>query len=175
MIFGSAKVNMVVNLIMTAIFLGLTIMMLMRWGRSKGKVKIKERQWSMMRMVFLVFGILAIISIVLNGNVNTIWDYMRLGSTLAAVTAYLVFRDGIGEEGVVVTGKFVPWNLIRAYDYEDKKNYFAAYVTVEYRDKNGGSTDLDTKEINFEKNNKNAVLKVLKNNIGRKYTRMRKY
>jgi len=108
-----------------------------------------------------------------NTSTNTGWDYFRIAATLLAVTAYLAVHDGVGEEGMVSGGKFFPWSEVRSYDYQEQKNHVAVYFTVESQDEKKPD-DYTTKELDFSNQDKEVLMKFLKLNLGRKYTRMKK-
>ncbi|HAW12837.1 MAG TPA: hypothetical protein DCW34_03960, partial [Erysipelotrichaceae bacterium] len=70
-------------------------------------------------------------------------------------------------------GKFYPWEIVRAYDYEERKNVIAVYFTIESQNEKKPD-EYVTKELDFSKEDQETLMKFLKLNLGRKYTRMKK-
>lgn len=123
--------------------------------------------------MFLVIGVMSFVSFLLTNQNTTLWDYLRICMTVIAVTAYMVVRDGVGEEGLLSAGKFYPWNIVRSYDFEERKNVIAVYFTVESQNEKKPD-EYVTKELDFSKEDQETLMKFLKLNLGRKYTRMKK-
>lgn len=162
----------IMNYILIGTFSVLSVLMLIRYFKNKDKVFIQDQQWSYIRILFLVIGILSILSFVTLKD-QTILDYIRLTVMVVAVTAYMIVRDGIGETGIVVGGKFYPWNIVRAYDYKDLDKVTEVYFTVESTDEKKPD-QYSTKVLDFSKEDREVLLKFLELNHYRKYTRMKK-
>ena len=118
------------------------------------------------------------INMILNIAISVIFAVLsvvmlRICMTVIAVTAYMVVRDGVGEEGLLSAGKFYPWNIVRSYDFEERKNVIAVYFTVESQNEKKPD-EYVTKELDFSKEDQETLMKFLKLNLGRKYTRMKK-
>ena len=171
--FSDPNINMILNIAISVIFAVLSVVMLIRWNKWKGKVIIQDQQWSTVRIMFLVIGVMSFVSFLLTNQNTTLWDYLRICMTVIAVTAYMVVRDGVGEEGLLSAGKFYPWNIVRSYDFEDRKNVIAVYFTVESQNEKKPD-EYVTKELDFSKEDQETLMKFLKLNLGRKYTRMKK-
>lgn len=165
--------NMYLNLGIGILFSVFGIVMLIRWIRLHKYIMIQDQQWGYLRIMVLILGLLSMVSLLMNTGTNTAWDYFRIAATLVAVTAFLAVHDGIGEEGLVAAGKFYPWNQVRSYDYTEKKNVVQVFFTVESQNKDKPD-DYTTKELDFSNENKDVLMKFLKLNLGRKYTRMKK-
>lgn len=163
----------IINWIIIAIFGVLSIFMIIRFTKLKGKVIIQDQQWSFVRIMFLILGLLTFLNLLMTTKTATLWDYIRLAVTLIAITVYMMMRDGVGEEGMVSGGKFIPWREVRSYDYEEKKRTVAVYFTVESQD-DKKPDNYTTKELDFANEDKENLFKFLKMNLGRKYTRMKK-
>lgn len=163
----------IINIVIIAIFGVLSILMLFRFHRLRGKVIIQDQQWSAVRIMFLILGLLTFINLVMTTDSATLLDYIRLAVTLVAITVYMMMRDGVGEEGMVAGGKFIPWHEVRSYDYEEKKHVVAVYFTVESQNEKKPD-NYTTKELDFSNDDKENLFKFLKMNLGRKYTRMKK-
>lgn len=162
-----------INIAIGVAFIGVSIPLFFRWRRLSGKVIIADQQWSTMRIMFLVIGVLSLISLVSQGASMTMFDLFRLSGTVIAVSIYMVVRDGVGEEGLVAGGKLIPWKEVRAYDYEERKNVVAIYFTVESQN-DKKPDDYRSKELDFNKEDQDLLKKFLETNLGRKYTRMKK-
>lgn len=162
-----------INIAIGVIFIGVSIPLFFRWRRLTGKVIITDQQWSTMRILFLVVGVLSVITMVTQGSSMTIFDIFRLTGTIIAVSIYMVVRDGVGEEGLVAGGKLIPWSEVRAYDYEVRKNVVAIYFTVESQNEKKPD-DYRSKELDFALEDRDLLMKFLETNLGRKYTRMKK-
>lgn len=164
--------NDYLNIVISIMFLVLTGIMGFRWYRLRGKVLIKDQQWSTIRMVFLAIGILSFFTFIANAD-NTLFDYFRIGATIAAVTTYMVCRDGIGEDGLISAGKLYPWNEVMAWDYEERKNVVAVYFQVDSQNPKKPD-NYTTKELDFAAEDKEVLKKFMNMNLSRKYTRMKK-
>jgi hypothetical protein len=147
--------------------------MLVRWMKIHKYIMIQDQQWGYLRIMVLILGILSMITLVTNTATNTAWDYFRIAATLIAVTAFMAVHDGVGEEGMVSGGKFYPWSEVRSYDYKEEKNHTAVYFTVESQNEKKPD-EYTTKELDFSNQDKEVLIKFLKLNLGRKYTRMKK-
>ena len=165
--------NIYLNIIISATFTVFGIVMLIRWARIHKHIMIQDQQWGYLRIMVLILGLLSMISLFAGGTVNTTWDYVRIAATLLAVTAFMAVHDGVGEDGLVSAGKFYPWNEVRAYDYRENKNHVAVYFMVESQNEKKPD-DYTTKELDFSNQDKEVLLKFLKLNLGRKYTRMKR-
>ena len=163
----------IINIVISVIFVGLSIPLFIRWRKLTGKVIISDQQWSTMRILFLVIGVLSVISMITQASSMSIFDILRLTATIIAVSIYMVVRDGVGEEGLVSGGKLYPWSDVRAYDYERRKNVIAVYFTVESQNEKKPD-DYRSKELDFSVEDEELLKKFLENNLGRKYTRMKK-
>ena len=171
--FSDPNLNMILNVAISVIFAVLSVIMLFRWNKWRGKVIIQDQQWSTVRILFLAIGVMSFISFLTTNQNTTYWDYIRIVMTIIAVTAYMTVRDGVGEEGLLSAGKFYPWNIVRSYDYEERKKVIAVYFTVESQNEKKPD-EYVTKELDFSIEDKDTLMKFLKLNLGRKYTRMKK-
>ena len=171
--FSDPNLNMILNVAISVIFAVLSVIMLFRWNKWRGKVIIQDQQWSTVRILFLAIGVMSFISFLTTNQNTTYWDYIRIVMTIIAVTAYMTVRDGVGEEGMLSAGKFYPWNIVRSYDYEERKKVIAVYFTVESQNEKKPD-EYVTKELDFSVEDKETLMKFLKLNLGRKYTRMKK-
>lgn len=171
--FSDPNLNMILNVAISVIFAVLSVIMLFRWNKWRGKVIIQDQQWSTVRILFLAIGVMSFISFLTTNQNTTYWDYIRIVMTIIAVTAYMTVRDGVGEEGLLSAGKFYPWNIVRSYDYEERKKVIAVYFTVESQNEKKPD-EYVTKELDFSVEDKDTLMKFLKLNLGRKYTRMKK-
>ena len=159
------------NIILIASFSVLSVIMLVRWFLNRGKVMIQDQQWSYIRIMFLVVGLLSILSFIASNN--SILDYVRLTVMVVAVSAYMIVRDGVGEDGLVSGGKFYPWEIVRAYDYKELKNVVEVYFTVDSTNEKKPD-EYTTKVLDFSNESKDILMRFLEINLGRKYTRMKK-
>lgn len=164
--------NMYLNIAIASAFTVFGIVMLIRWTRIHKYIMIQDQQWGYLRIMVLILGILSMVSLFSTAT-NTVYDYVRIGATLIAVTAFMAVHDGVGEEGMVSGGKFYPWSEVRAYDYRENKNAVAVYFTVESQNEKKPD-EYTTKELDFSNQDKEVLLKFLKLNLGRKYTRMKR-
>ncbi len=161
------------NIVIGVLFVIIGIIMMVRWARVHKYIMIKDQQWGYLRIFFLAIGLMSIATLLMNIASNTITDYFRIAATMVAVTAFLSVHDGIGEEGIVATGKFYPWSEVRSWDLKEEKNYVAAYFTIESEDEKKPD-EYTTKELDFAKEDQEYLKKFLNMNVGRKYTRMKK-
>ncbi len=160
------------NIILIVSFSILSVLMLFRWFKNRGRVMIQDQQWSYIRILFLIVGLLSILSFVTVPN-NSFLDYARLTVMVVAVSAYMIVRDGVGEEGLVSGGKFYPWEIVRAYDYKELKNVVEVYFTVDSTNEKKPD-EYTTKVLDFSNESKDILMRFLEINLGRKYTRMKK-
>lgn len=159
------------NISISLIFAVLAVIMLLRWKSLRGKVLVADQQWSIIRISFLMIALLTFVTMF--NQDNTVLDYVRIGATVCAVTAYMVCRDGVGEEGIVSASKLYPWKEVRSWDYEERKNIVAVFFQVESQNKKKPD-QYSTKELDFANSDKEILMKFLKMNQSRKYTRMKR-
>lgn len=161
------------NIIVGVLFVIVGIVMLVRWVRVHKYIMIKDQQWGYLRIFILFIGLMSIATLLMNMATNTLTDYFRIGATMVAVTAFLAVHDGIGEQGIVSTGKFYPWSQVRSWDLKEEKNYTAVYFTIDSQDEKKPD-EYTTKELDFANEDKEYLKKFLNMNVGRKFTRMKK-
>lgn len=162
----------VMNIILIVVFGTLAVVMFTRYFKNHRRIMIQDQQWSYIRIMFLVVGVLSIISL-LSMQGGTFLDYVRIVVMIISVSAYMVVRDGVGEDGMMSGGKFYPWEEVRAYDYRIDKNVVAVYFMIEPKNEKK-KDEYTTKELDFAIGDKDVLLKFLDLNLGRKYTRMKK-
>lgn len=163
----------IINIVIGTAFIVISIPLLIRWRKIGSKVLIQDQQWSTLRILLLVVGVLSILSLILQYSNMSYFDIYRLTGTVVAVSVYMLVRDGVGEEGLVSAGKLYPWSEVRAYDYEVRKNVVAVYFTIESQN-DKKPDDYRSKELDFSKEDEDQLKRFLENNLGRKYTRMKK-
>lgn len=158
------------NIILSVIFGGLSVWMLKGLVRSRGRLKYKDRMWNASRILFLICGLLLMLSVLVY---TTVLDFVRMALMILCVLLFLMERDGMGEEGVFSQGSLIPWDKIRAWDYEDKGRKFRVYFVFKTVDRKGRSGDTMI-SVDFDIRQKEQVKAYLKEKAGKKYTRMRK-
>lgn len=156
------------NLFVTAMFIAVAVYLLWGFAKSRGKVKITDRNWSVARILFLVAFLLALVTVFF---VENVYDIVRTVATILALGLFFFIRDGIGEEGVVTLARLIPWDQIRGYDYKENKNMFSVYFVEDNKTKS--NTDY-TLVMNFDLKDAEAVKELLKRCIGKKHIRIRK-
>ena len=161
------------NIIISVIFGVTSVIMFYRWSMVHRKIMIHDQQWSYLRIMVLVLGVLTAVNLVLSSSSYTMYDFARSAFTFLAVTAFMAMRDGVGEEGMVSVGKFYPWSEVTAYDYSEKKNTTEVYFTIKSQKKDKPD-EYTTKVLEFANDDKETLMKFLKINLGRKYTRMKR-
>ena len=72
--FSDPNINMILNIAISVIFAVLSVVMLIRWNKWKGKVIIQDQQWSTVRIMFLVIGVMSFVSFLLTNQNTTLWD-----------------------------------------------------------------------------------------------------
>lgn len=158
-----------VNLALAVLFGAFAIMMLVHMVRYRKWIQIPDRQWSALKIIFLAIGILTILSFFTNTSMlTTISGLLRTCTTIAAVIIYLMMKDGIGEKGLVSGINAYAWKDIKAYDFEEDNKNFRVFFVL---DADKGD---QVRELVFDRDKEEEVRNLLKNHIGRKYTRMKK-
>lgn len=153
------------NMILTAIFGGLAIWLLIGVVKTWGKTKYKDRTWTASRILFVVAAAMLVLTAF---AYNDVWDIIRMAVMGAAIVAYLLMRDGIGEEGICTMGSFVPWSQVKSYDYQKRKKNFEVYFELPDKKEDYRAT------VAFDAKDEEEIKAFLKAKIGRKYRRMRK-
>ncbi|MBQ9046561.1 MAG: hypothetical protein IJ120_01560 [Solobacterium sp.] len=157
------------NYLLTAIFLALGVWMLIGWIRTHKYVEVKERMWSPSRILFMVAAGLAVLTMV---AMKSVADYIRAAATIFCIILFLLQRNGMGNGGVADLGKMVNWSDIKAYDYAENDKKFTVYMTaIDEKSKNHKQYTI---EQDYELKDKESVKQILKDNIGKKYRRMKK-
>ena len=139
-----------------------------RLANTKGKIKYAGRQWDATKITLIVIVGLTLVSLI--GNTITVFDILRVIVIIVAIVAYWLAKDGIGEEGYVTNGKFHAWKELSGYDYKDDKKFFNLYLTSSSKKE---STNVELVEYEFEQ--KADVLAFMKEKVGNKYKRMKKW
>ena len=162
--------NLYLNIAMIVGFGGISIWMFIKFFRTRGQIIIQDKTWNGIRIGFGVIEILAIASVFVEGN--TMIDYVRIIMMVLACTAYMIARDGVGEEGLVHNGRVIPWNEARAWDKTEKSKTIEMFFTLEPT--NPKKPDkYSTIEIDFDPENKTRLYKFMDLNLRRKFTRMK--
>lgn len=163
--------NFYLNIAMIVGFGALAITMFVKFFRVRGKIIIQDKTWNGIRMGFGVIEVLAVLSIFMQGN--TTIDYFRIVMMVLACTAYMIARDGLGEEGLIHNGHLIPWNKVRAWDKSETGKSIELFFTLEPEDPKKPDK-YSTIEIDFDKANKEQIDRFLNLNLKRKYTRMKR-
>jgi len=163
--------NDYLNWILAGAFFAYSIFLIYNYIQYGNKIAIQDKQWNTFRTVFLVLGILSMVALTSSGNSAS--DMARIAATIICAAACMVSRDGIGEEGAGISGRFIQWGRVRSWDYEEEKKSFLLHLTVEPKNPKK-KDDYMTKTLEFDLAQKELVLKFMRLNLGRKYTRMKK-
>ena len=99
--------NTTLNIAMIVAFTFLGGWMFVRYFHTRDKLIVQDKTWNFMRISFGMIEVLAVASLLAGGN--SILDYIRIAVMVLACTAYMIVRDGLGEEGLVHNGKVTPW------------------------------------------------------------------
>ena len=151
------------NIILTVMFSAIAVWLFYGYSKTRNLI-YKDKLWSMTRIFFLIAGLFCILSALVY---TSALDWIRLAAMLLCVVAFFLVRDGIGEDGFGVMGRFYPFEKVRAYDYGDyKKDQFKVFFIPE-----GDETPVSVALLNSQKD---EILAFLKSKIGKKYTRMKK-
>ena len=163
--------NTTLNIAMIVAFSFLGGWMFIRYFRIRDKLIVQDKTWNFIRITFAMIEILAVASLLAGGN--NVLDYIRIAVMVLACTAYMIVRDGLGEEGLVHNGKITPWNQVRAWDKHETSKKIELFFTLEST--NPKKPDqYKTIEIDFDPKNKKQVDNFMDINLRRKYTRMKK-
>lgn len=152
-------------MILSAIFGALAVYLYIGVFRTWKKLKFKDRMWNGSRILFLVAMIFLLFTMVAYRDA---WDMIRMLVMALAILSYLLLRDGIGDEGICIMGRLIPWSSVTAYDYRKDKKKFELFY--EANEKKEASRNV----ITFEAKDEEEIIKFLKKKVGHKYRRMRK-
>ncbi|MBP3891035.1 MAG: hypothetical protein J6D29_02595 [Solobacterium sp.] len=157
------------NYIIIAMFLAIGVWVGIGFFRTRDKITIYDRMWNFSRILFLVCGILSVLSLI---TMHEPIDIVRAIVTFVVIILFIFTRDGIGEEGVSSFGRFYPYKSIVGYDFRENKKDFSAYFIVDDgKERKSGEYNV---QVPFEKKDEERVRALLKDKIGRKYVRMKK-
>lgn len=158
-----------VNFGIAVLFGVFAIMMLVHMVKHYKWIEIPDRQWSALKILFLAIGLLTILSILTDTSmITSLSGILRTVTTTAAVIIYLLMKDGIGEQGLVSGITTYTWKDIKAYDYEEDNKKFHVFFVMD------SSKGEQVRELIFDRDKEEEVKDLLKKNLGRKYTRMKK-
>ena len=121
--------NTTLNIAMIVAFTFLGGWMFVRYFHTRDKLIVQDKTWNFMRISFGMIEVLAVASLLAGGN--SILDYIRIAVMVLACTAYMIVRDGLGEEGLVHNGKVTPWNQVRAWDKHETPKKIELFFTLE--------------------------------------------
>ena len=149
------------NYILIVMFAAIAVWLFRGYFKTRGLV-YKDKFWTTYRILFVAAGALCL----LTSLVYTTWiDFVRLGLMLLCVVGFLLVRDGIGEEGIAVSGRMYPWAKIRAWDYAEHKKSLRIYAQT---------TDGDAPIVSMPLEKKDEILAYMREKAGKKYTRLKK-
>ncbi|MCR5230263.1 MAG: DUF5673 domain-containing protein [Solobacterium sp.] len=157
------------NVIMSVLFGGIGAWMMYGVIKTRNKLKYKDKLWTLTRILFTASGVLLLLTAF---AFTEVMDYVRLAAMMLAVAAYLLLRDGIGEEGFASLGRWNDWSEVTGYDYRTEKEKLRLFFTVAEVKKNK-KEDYNV-QITLESKDEAEIKAFLKQKIGKKYKRMRK-
>ena len=163
----------ILNIALIVVMSILAVIMFYRFFKIRGRVMIKDQQWSYVRILFLFLGVMSIMSFVTAREVLTMLDFARIIITVFAVSGYMLVRDGVGETGVTAGGKFYPWSEVRGWDYHDAKRVVEMYFMIESQN-DKKPDNYTTKELDFSQEDREYLMRFMELNCSRKYMRMKK-
>lgn len=153
------------NIVLSVLFGGIAVWLFYGYFKTKDLV-IKDKRWNASRVLFAVAGVLCILS----GFVySSVLDWIRLICMMLAVVAFLLLRDGLNETGVCSMGSLTTYKEVKHYDYQMFPKKFKLYITAV--DSKGGDYNVT---LNFDPKDSNRVISYMKEQCGKKYTRMKK-
>ncbi len=158
------------NLLLTALFGGLGIWMLMGYFRCVKNLKYKDRMWTASRILFAAAGVLSLLSIVVY---RSALDFVRFAAMTMCIIAFLILRDGIGEEGIGSMGRLTPWKDVKAYDCAVYKKNFRVFFVCEDKDAKKKKGEY-TVAVNFDAKDEKEITDYLNQKAGKKHIRMKK-
>lgn len=157
------------NILLTVLFGGMAAWLYAGWFRTRDKITIYDKRWSASRILFIAAGVLALATAYLY---TSRLDLIRITAMMLCILAYLITRDGIGEDGVSCNGSFYPWNVVRSYDFQqEKKGFYAVFSIWDKQSKKNGNYQAN---ISFDLKDEEAVKELLKKKIGKRYVRRKK-
>ena len=159
------------NIVFSVIFGLVAIVMFIRFFMNNKKILIKDRRFSGIRIGFVLIGLITMLAMF--STQNTTFDYVRSTITLLCVSGLMMARDGIGDEGVVIGGKFYTWKDVRAWDVIPKEHSMDMFFTIESQNKNKPD-QYKTKTVEFDEKDQENVMKFMMLNQKRKKQRMKK-
>ncbi|MBW9211970.1 MULTISPECIES: DUF5673 domain-containing protein [Terrabacteria group] len=138
--------------------------------RCASKVKIKDRQWTIIRTLVLVIALLSSLEFFAGFSVLLLIRYIV---TLVACLIFFFSHDGVGNEGFVSGSYFYPYQDVKAYDVYKQAKRFTVIFIIQEENRKRKFEEL-TREVNFDLKNQKAVEQLLKEKIGKKYRRLKK-
>ena len=158
------------NILLTVLFGGLGVWMLMGYFRCVRKLKYKDKMWTASRILFAVAGVLSLMSIFMY---RSPLDFVRFAAMTMCIIAFLILRDGIGEEGIGSMGRLTPWKDVKAYDYAVYKKKVSVFFICEDKDAKKKKGEY-TVAINFDAKDEKEITDYLNQKAGKKHIRMKK-
>lgn len=134
--------------------------------KCASKIKIKDRQWTMLRIMMIVFGILSALEFFGGFSMLLLLRYIV---TVAACVIFFFSHDGIGEDGFVSGFHFHSYQEVEAYDIYEQTKWLTVIFVIQKKDHKRKA-----EEVTFELKNKKAVEQLLKEKIAKKYRRLKK-
>ena len=158
----------ILSLVLLGIFTMLCVYLAYIYFANRKHLKIKDK--SQMTVKVLVIVLLALVtgSLILNYKENNPIDYLRSFILYAVVFFFYNMHDGVGDDGVVAYSRFYAWNDINAYDYAEDAKQTTLFIETP------GRKGDEIKRVMFTHENGAEAIKIVKDNIPKKYKRMKK-
>lgn len=158
--------------VLMIVFTIIAVFLTIQFIKVNKKISIKSKRASNFKLILL--GSLLVMNILTLLVYTTIVDIVRVVVIGIVIILFMILKDGVGPEGVVIGTSFIPYEYISAYDYAQEKKGFKLFV--EYRD------EVDRKKnrgpfistVTFDKQKEKEVLELLQNKLPKRYKRMKK-
>lgn len=158
--------NEILNVVLIIALFGLLIYLSLKVIKQFKKLTISSKKINGMRIMFGLSALLCFVSIFLS---TSLMEYARSILLTICILLFAIMTDGICDEGFFILGSIITYKNVKAYDYSTDNKKMSLYF--EYSDE---KNSILNQTIEFDLKQEEIVLKTLKDNIGKKYRRMKK-
>ncbi|MBR2726412.1 MAG: hypothetical protein IKD71_00785 [Solobacterium sp.] len=159
----------VLSVIISVLFAGILVYMLGIYFKNRKYIIIKGKNMTRYRMLMLSALMFSLVTLV---AAETMYDTVRSILMTLALSAVILVRDGIGEEGIVYNYRRLPFYGISRYDYYESRSAFVVVFQLVGEDKNKQTSTINI-EMLFELRDGERVRKLLVEKLPKKHMRMK--
>ncbi|MCF0114313.1 MAG: hypothetical protein HUJ56_03090 [Erysipelotrichaceae bacterium] len=156
------------------ISVGVLAVLLINWPRAKAALFNKGLKTRLSWKLLIILIPIEIFNVGLLFFSRDFYDFVRV----IIVTLFLVelacIKEGFTDEGVIASGKVIPYEEVRCYDIYTEKDATKVLVGVPVKDEKTKHVNIDYTLMTFDLGKEEEIKDLLKEKLPRKWQRLKK-